>query len=330
MFYAGQEVYYMKLGKKAVVSKVNYYTPTYDICVDDSIIIRDVPQEYLISYAELNSIPKGYLYTKDLKNKEVRCNFDYRYMLTIKKVHFSGGVTVVIFEDGTKTIVRCQDGEAFDPEKGLAMAICKKVLGTNKSGSNYYDVFKKWLPKEEKKVGPIDVTLNTGHSIVLDPDNPCVGCMDRKSGCLTDCQKMQDYAEGIREQSRPEPIKPGYFIEHDKERKEQRKKSSLAKEERLPLPLNMFVDKFDAALYPQEFLNFCKKNDLYFYIVDEIKGGLKKISPYTVSWQQVTGYLKKGLLESCKKVKYHKNTEKTYLAIKMSEALFSKIIKEDK
>ena len=70
----------------------------------------------------------------------------------IKKVHFSNGVTVVIFEDGTKSIVRCQEGETFDPEKGLAMAICKKVLGTNKSGSNYYDEFKKWLPKEEPVV----------------------------------------------------------------------------------------------------------------------------------------------------------------------------------
>lgn len=46
------------------------------------------------------------------------------------------------------TIVRAEN-EVFDPEKGLAMAICKKALGTNKSESNYYDIFKKWLPKEE-------------------------------------------------------------------------------------------------------------------------------------------------------------------------------------
>ena len=29
------------------------------------------------------------------------------------------------------------------------MAICKKILGTNKSGSNYYDIFKKWCTEEE-------------------------------------------------------------------------------------------------------------------------------------------------------------------------------------
>lgn len=66
----------------------------------------------------------------------------------IKKVIFNDPVTVVIWENGTKTIVRAEN-EAFDPEKGLAMAICKKALGTNKSESNYYDIFKKWLPKEE-------------------------------------------------------------------------------------------------------------------------------------------------------------------------------------
>ena len=66
----------------------------------------------------------------------------------IKKVIFNDPVTVVIWESGAKTIVRAEN-EAFDPEKGLSMAICKKALGTNKSGSNYYDIFKKWLPKEE-------------------------------------------------------------------------------------------------------------------------------------------------------------------------------------
>lgn len=68
----------------------------------------------------------------------------------IKTVHFSGPVTAVIWADKTKTIVRCNN-ENVDYEKGLAMAIAKKALGTNKSGSNYYDIFKKWLPKDEKK-----------------------------------------------------------------------------------------------------------------------------------------------------------------------------------
>lgn len=63
----------------------------------------------------------------------------------IKRVIFSDPATVVIWEDGTKTVVRC-DSEAYDPEKGLAMALAKKFLGNK---GNYYDTFKKWLPKNE-------------------------------------------------------------------------------------------------------------------------------------------------------------------------------------
>ena len=68
----------------------------------------------------------------------------------IKNVIFSGPCTIVLWEDGTKTVVRCEK-DVLDPEKGLAMAIAKKALGTNKSGSNYYDIFKKWLPKDEEE-----------------------------------------------------------------------------------------------------------------------------------------------------------------------------------
>lgn len=66
----------------------------------------------------------------------------------IKKVIFNCPATIVYWVDGTKTIVKC-DGEEFDPEKGLAMAIAKKFLGNNQG--YYYEIFKKWLPKEEEK-----------------------------------------------------------------------------------------------------------------------------------------------------------------------------------
>lgn len=65
----------------------------------------------------------------------------------IKKVIFSPPATIVIWNDGDKTVVKDHD-EDFDKEKGLAMAICKKVFGTNKSKSNYNDIFKKWITEE--------------------------------------------------------------------------------------------------------------------------------------------------------------------------------------
>ena len=66
----------------------------------------------------------------------------------IKNVIFSGPCTIVQWTDGDKTIVRCEN-ENFDKEKGLAMAIVKKLFGTNESKSNYNDIFKKWLPEKK-------------------------------------------------------------------------------------------------------------------------------------------------------------------------------------
>ena len=65
----------------------------------------------------------------------------------IKNVIFNDPATIVFWEDGTKTVVKCQDGDEFDPEKGLAMAIAKKAYGNKGS---YCNKLKKWLPKKEK------------------------------------------------------------------------------------------------------------------------------------------------------------------------------------
>lgn len=64
----------------------------------------------------------------------------------VKQVIFNPPATIVLWADGTKTVVKCSQNDIFDPEKGLAMAIAKKSLGG--SGS-YYDVFKKWVPEKE-------------------------------------------------------------------------------------------------------------------------------------------------------------------------------------
>ena len=66
----------------------------------------------------------------------------------IKDVIFNDPATIVFWADGTKTVVKCQEGDVFDPEKGLAMAIAKKVYGNK---HDYYDPFKKWCGRYYKK-----------------------------------------------------------------------------------------------------------------------------------------------------------------------------------
>lgn len=69
-------------------------------------------------------------------------------MPSIKQVIFNDPATIVIWADGEKTVVKCQNGEPYDPEKGLAMAITKRALGNK---GNYFDEIKKWTKKYKKK-----------------------------------------------------------------------------------------------------------------------------------------------------------------------------------
>ena len=59
----------------------------------------------------------------------------------IRDVIFSDPATVVFWNDNTKTVVKARGGEKYDKEKGLAMAIIKKITG---NVGNYYEIFKEW------------------------------------------------------------------------------------------------------------------------------------------------------------------------------------------
>lgn len=87
----------------------------------------------------LYRVPKnGYTFNNIAAEKRV---------LNIKNVIFNDPATIVFWEDGTKTVVQTREDDEFDPEKGLAMAISKKMLGNN---YEYYNVFKHWLKKANK------------------------------------------------------------------------------------------------------------------------------------------------------------------------------------
>lgn len=63
----------------------------------------------------------------------------------IKRVIYNKPATIVFWVDNTKTVVKCQKGEKFDKEKGLALCIAKKALGNK---SNFNNEIKAWI--EEK------------------------------------------------------------------------------------------------------------------------------------------------------------------------------------
>ena len=71
---------------------------------------------------------------------------------SIEKVIFSDPATVVFWSDDTKTVVKCQEGDTYSKELGLAMCISKKFLGNK---GNFNEEFKKWIQDEPVEEDPI-------------------------------------------------------------------------------------------------------------------------------------------------------------------------------
>lgn len=129
-----------------------------------------------------------YGYIKDLKDRvkypirvsnlemvnageSIRGNFYVDYYLTpdlldpvIKKVIFNPPATVLLWSDGSKTVVKCGEQDEFDPEKGLVMAITKKLFGGK---GNYYNKIKNLLENAVYQYDKDDVyDLNIPRTVV--------------------------------------------------------------------------------------------------------------------------------------------------------------------
>lgn len=84
----------------------------------------------------------------------------------IKNVIFSNPATIVLWADGTKTVVKCQEDDIYSEEVGLALCFAKKALGNK---SNYNNVFKKWIPEEKPDIQfDTSALFGDGHHIAQD------------------------------------------------------------------------------------------------------------------------------------------------------------------
>ena len=100
-----------------------------------------------------------------------RTNYAKRYTGTtdkfaIKNVIFSNPATIVLWADGTKTVVKCQEDDIYSEEVGLALCFAKKALGNK---SNYNNVVKKWVPEEKPDIQfDTSALFGDGHHIAQD------------------------------------------------------------------------------------------------------------------------------------------------------------------
>ena len=76
--------------------------------------------------------------TRSIEKKEVRNPF-----ILIERVIFNPPATIVLWKDGSKTVVKVHN-EEFDKEKGLAMAILRSEYG-----AGIRKLFKKWCADDK-------------------------------------------------------------------------------------------------------------------------------------------------------------------------------------
>ena len=104
---------------------------------------NDMYRKHIMNYFDTDEASVYAAYNNMYKKKTQR----QKALDKIQKVIFNDPATIVIWADGTKTVVKAEN-EHYDPEKGLAMAIAKKFFDNK---GYYFDVFKKWLPAEDEE-----------------------------------------------------------------------------------------------------------------------------------------------------------------------------------
>lgn len=70
-----------------------------------------------------------------------------KYLPEIKNVVISDPYTTILWSDGSKTQVKCMEGDAFDPEHGFTMAVLKKLMERPDKPNAY----SKWVKKYVKQ-----------------------------------------------------------------------------------------------------------------------------------------------------------------------------------
>lgn len=121
-------------GIQIIIDKINYGSPdelpTFEAIIPESIHRPNRKNISKVSYRDYYKCPRQ----------------DAPTLPEIKDVIFNPPATIILWEDNTKTVVKCQEGYEFDPWTGLMTAIVKKVLGNK---GNYCNTLKKWIDKYE-------------------------------------------------------------------------------------------------------------------------------------------------------------------------------------
>lgn len=96
--------------------------------------------------------------------------------LTVRRVIFNDPATVIYWSDDTRTVVKCQPGDKFDPELGFLLAVCKKVCGNN---GRYNELLRKYVPGyggEKNSTEPGIEQMRNELDVICRGKRLCRGC----------------------------------------------------------------------------------------------------------------------------------------------------------
>lgn len=111
----------------------------------------------------------------------------------VNKVIFNGPATIVIWGDGTKTVVKCKDGDSYSKWAGFSMCIAKRLYG-----DDFHSIFRHWCGVEDDI--PKKNTTGDGTSIseaFKDLGKSACDCAESLSKALEGYSKVPDYRDVV-------------------------------------------------------------------------------------------------------------------------------------
>lgn len=101
--------------------------------------------------------------------------------LTIERVIYNDPATVVYWSDKTRTVVKCQPGDTYDPKTGFLLALCKKACGNT---GNYNNLLRECVPGYGGEKNQTEPSIEQMRKKLLNfcHFRLCIGCPLAKNG----------------------------------------------------------------------------------------------------------------------------------------------------
>lgn len=131
---------------------------------------------------EMSNVTYGAYCKQDIDSvSKMIQNRNHGYLIPgIAKVIYNPPATIILWEDETKTVVKCCETDIYDPEKGFAMAVIKKLCGN--MSAPFHRLFKTWCLESEDKPDIQLPEINIGDigSLLKDAVNKAIGALGNR------------------------------------------------------------------------------------------------------------------------------------------------------